>query len=466
MSDSPKGTSLVPAVSWMLAGLLALASALFFPASLRSVSPGVLRQAARGTPGLAEFADRLLAGRKPGAAALVASAEEGGAAPAFQEALAGFAARQPAVVEWGAEDPFIAPLAKEAGAAKGEAVSTPALEFLIRGGVRENAAAFLAHSRSPGTLALLGARAAADTGRFVPAGEPGGQTLDAVLLLGALLYQGEHFGDGLRREIRALAGQAAATGKLGGLEGVCADLLSLGKRLDWGRLCALVGICESAWTLEEFAFLARAKPSAFPAVYAAALLSGSADAAARYLERFGEEGLSDLREALALGQGAVALLLKRQVVINRGGPAADWDAAAGLVLRFPTLSLFLKYLVFFLGGFLVFHGLERLLFDPLAGDARDAPRMKNVVLGLLTGFMLAVGTEPALVNVAKTTGLKIELAVPVISNLGTPGATLSTVKPTTVMDTNTLLSIGIFLTLQIGMYLVCLWKMRSIERRD
>ncbi|MDR1789177.1 MAG: hypothetical protein LBR12_02275 [Opitutaceae bacterium] len=34
------------------------------------------------------------------------------------------------------------------------------------------------------------------------------------------------------------------------------------------------------------------------------------------------------------------------------------------------------------------------------------------------------------------------------------------------MDTNTLLSIGIFLTLQIGMYLVCLWKMRSIERRD
>ena len=39
------------------------------------------------------------------------------------------------------------------------------------------------------------------TGRFVPAAQPGGQPLDAVILLAALLYQGEHFSPPLQREL-------------------------------------------------------------------------------------------------------------------------------------------------------------------------------------------------------------------------------------------------------------------------
>lgn len=34
------------------------------------------------------------------------------------------------------------------------------------------------------------------------------------------------------------------------------------------------------------------------------------------------------------------------------------------------------------------------------------------------------------------------------------------------MDTNTILSIGFFLLLQIFMYLICLWKIRSIDKQN
>ena len=33
------------------------------------------------------------------------------------------------------------------------------------------------------------------------------------------------------------------------------------------------------------------------------------------------------------------------------------------------------------------------------------------------------------------------------------------------MDLNTLLSIGLFLMLQVGMYLICLWKISSIDKQ-
>lgn len=476
MSDGQKHPSSVPIILWIFAGLLVLATAWLLPVNLRSVTPGILREAGQNTKQLDTLADNLLASQKTGAAALVAIADrsltvEAALPPTqkqtdLQTRLADVAAQKPANTIWGVNDPFIQPLVKANAADKHETKSTPVLEFFIRGTARENLRDFLSNSRSPGTLALLAARNATDTGRFVPATQPGGQTLDAVLLLGALLYQGEHLGDGLRKEIRRLSEQAAATGNLGDLEGICTDLLSLGKRLDWGQLCALAETCESAAALEEFAYLARAKPDAFPFIYSAALLTNSADNVARYLKRFGEEGLLDLKETLAMGKGALDILLKRQVAINHEGIAQGWDAVASLTLQWHFVALALKYIGFFLGCFLVFHGLERILLDPADASGNRLPRMKNIILGFLTALMLIIGTEPYLIKPAPMTEFKIEMAVPVISQLGTPGEQLTTVAPTTLMDANTLITVGIFLLLQIFMYLFCLWKIRSIEKQN
>ena len=475
MNEAEKRVSSLPAILMILVGLLVIATAWMLPANLHSVTPGILNEAAKNTPQLLDLAQSLAQTKHQlGAATLVAKSDallqsDRAKAPTPERQqlvadMAAFAAKKPALAIWGADDPFVAPLVSTDIVAKRDTVSTPVLEFFIAGKARESLRHFLENTRSPGTMALLRVREINDTVRFVPATQPGGQTLDAVLLLGALLYQGEHLGDGLRKELRQLAEDASHTGKLDALEDPCMDLLSLGKRLDWGQLCQLTRITESTATLAEFARLARAVPDAFPHIYAAALLTQSADAVADYLIRFGQEGLMDLKEALALGKGAVDILLKRQVAINRDGIAQGWNGVAAIALQFPTLGLIVRYLGFLLGSFLVFHGLERCLFDPVSKSGDKLPRMKNVVLGVITALMFILGTEPFLIKPPSMTAFNITMSVPVISALGDPGS-LSNVKPTFNMDLNTLLSIGFFLLLQVSMYLICLWKISTIDKQ-
>ena len=111
-----------------------------------------------------------------------------------------------------------------------------------------------------GVQALLRTLPITATGRFVPARQPGGQPLEAVILLTALLYQGEHLSPSLQRELRVGAETAAATGRLGELEPFFMDLLSLGRRLNWVQLGELLRRTRDARTVGEYAHLARVAP--------------------------------------------------------------------------------------------------------------------------------------------------------------------------------------------------------------
>ena len=150
---------------------------------------------------------------------------------------------------------------------------------------------------------LLKLRDLTGTGRFVPASRPGGQPLDALILLTGLLYQGGHLSPTLQRELRALAETALQKKELGDLETFFIDLLSLGRRLDWGQLAELLRRTDSTQTVGEYAHLARVAPDQLPLIYAAALFSDSADRVATYLIEFGRAGLEDLKLALRSARG-------------------------------------------------------------------------------------------------------------------------------------------------------------------
>jgi hypothetical protein len=449
----------------VLLGLVVAVAAWMLPVNLKSVSPALLRAAGAGTPTLGAFGRDLVDVEKIGPAVLVlaaARATDDPRAPNLRDALNQFAARQPTLVAWGGWDPFLDPLFN-LRADTGRHASTPVLSFFIPEKARTSLRGYLNNSGSEGVHAILGLRDLTATGRFVPATRPGGQPLDALLLLTALLYQGEHLSPPLQRELRGLADRALAKKDLGELEPFFIDLLSLGRRLDWTQLSELLRRTDSTKTVGEYAHLARVAPDQLPLIYSAALFSDSADRAASYLIQFGKAGLDDLKLALSYGQGAVKQLLLHQVPVNRT-PTPGFSAAAELALTHPQLMLALKYIGYFLGVWLVLRGFDRWIVAP--GGALGMPaamgHLKAGVLAVLFAMLLVVATEPFLLKAVPASEFQIGAVVLAISN--------SPVSPqsqpdSSAMDPTNLITIGIFAALQVAMYFACLLKIRDIAQQ-
>jgi hypothetical protein len=462
----------IRSVPWLLAapvsvgaGLLLAVAAWLLPVNLKSVTPALLAEAGRGTVTVTALGRQLVEAEKIGPAELVLAAARAVEAPGVAALAAGvaqLAEQQAGLAAWGGWDPFLEPLFK-LRAGEAPQASTPMLTFLIPEKSRETLRGFLEGSRSLGVQALLEVRGVEDTGRFVPARAAGGQPLDAVILLTALLYQGENLSAPLQRELRAAAQAAVATGALGELEPFFMDLLSLSQRLNWVQLCELLRRTSDIKTAGEFAHLARVAPDEVALIYAAALFSDSADRVAAYLIQYGRAGVTDLRLALAHGQGAVRQLLLRQVPVNHeAGPT--FGVAAALALLNPTLTLGLKYLGYVLGAFLILRGADRWLFPPLDRSTLALPRAKSGVLALLFAALLVVVTEPFLLKAAPPSEFQARLTLPVlvtISDIPAP----ATDQKITHMDSSTLISVGFFAALQVAVYLICLAKIREVARQ-
>lgn len=465
MSDSSpdrKGFT-VRVFAWLAAGVILVAAAWSLPVNLKSISPALLQTAGEGTPSVAGYGKDLVDYEKLGPAELVLTAAQAVKDPrtqALKEAVDRLAARQPELVAWGGWDPFLDPLfnLKES---KGRAASTPVMTFFLPEKARDTLRGYLANSRSLGVQALLKTRELTVTGRFAPATRPGGQPLDAVILLSALLYQGEHLSAPLQRELRGLADTAASQKALGELEGFYLDLLSLSQRLDWMQLSELLRRTEDTKTVGEYAHLARVAPDQVPLIYTAALFSNSADRVATYLIQFGKAGVEDLRLALTDGQGAVRLLLLRQVPVSRT-PVPRIGAAAEFGLLHPKIALVVKWLGFLLGAFCLLRGLDGSLFSTSTRETGPAlPHLQSGVLALLVAGLLVLATEPFLLKAAPASEFKLRLVLPVLATNSAPLASPSA-KTAPTMETSTLLSIGLFAVLQVSMYLLCLVKIREV----
>ena len=448
----------------VVAGLLVALAAWSVPVNLKSVSPALLREAGEDTPSLAVFGRNLVDAEKIGPAALVRDAARTINDPGsdgLESALKDLSAQQPEMVAWGGWDPFLDPLFK-LRESTGQAASTPVLTFFLPEKARSTLRAYLENSRSLGVKAVLRTRGIINTGRFVPVSQAGGQPLEAVILLTALLYQGEHLSPALQREIRGFAETANARQTLGELESFFLDVLSLGKRLDWAQLAELMRRTADTKTVSEYAHLARVAPEQFPLIYVAALFSGSADRVAGYLIQYGKPGLEDLRLALANGQGAVNQLMLRQVPVNRTLDAG-LGTASSLVMLHPKVMLVLKYLGYLLGAFLIFRGLDLWIVRPGATTGLGLPRMKSGALAILVAAMLILVTEPFLLKAAPPSEFRDRLVLPALVITSTPLAQAAD-KTIPTMDATTLISIGFFAALQIAMYLTCLLKIREIAR--
>jgi hypothetical protein len=84
---------------------------------------------------------------------------------------------------------------------------------------------------------------------------------------------------------------------------------------------------------------------------------------------------------------------------------------------------------------------------------------RGVALCLAFAALLVVGTEPFLLQAAPPSEYRLRLHLPVL--VAAP-AHVSASQPNHPMDSSTLVSIGLFASLQVAMYLFCLVKIREI----
>ena len=445
------------------AGLLALAWLL--PVNVKSLNTALLREAGHETPTMAEFGRELLELDKPGPAALVLEAARKAGDPgaaALSDSFDAFAQKHPEMIPWGGWDVALEPLLAHRNAAS-PAEWQAVLKFLVLQQSRDNLRSYLAVSRLPAVQTLLKTGALSSTQRFVPANRPGGQPLDAVILLTAYLWQTEHLSASLQREVRALAETAVTSGQMGALEDFYLDILTLGQRLNWVQLSELLRTTGSLGTVGQFAHLARVAPEHLAVIYTAALMTKSADTVAHYLITFGRPGAEQLQLALSYGQGAVEQLVQRQVPVTRAaGPEFEFGAA--FALRHPELALLGKYAAFLGGIFLLLRAVDRGLFFSVESALRGAfPRMGSGLIAVILTFIFFVFSEPFLLKAAPVSEYKIRLVIPIIGAVAAPATTAST--PPTTMDISTILTITIFAAIQLGVYVICLLKIAEVARQ-
>lgn len=446
-------------------GLVIGIGAWMLPVNLKSVSPALLRAAGASTPTLGAYGRDLVDVEKIGPAGLVlaaARATDDPRASALQQAYEGFSNRQPGLVAWGGWDPTLDVLFNLRSAPT-KGVSTPVITFFIPQNARARLRDYLAKSGSNAVQGILQLRDLTATGAFVPATRPGGQPLDALVLLTGMLYQGGHVSAPLQRELRRLIDTAVSQKALGDLEAFFNDLLALARRLDWGQLSELMRRSNSTKTVGEYAHLSRVAPDQLPLIYAAALFSDSADRVANYLIEFGRAGLEDLKLALGYGQGAVRQLLLRQVPVNRTSTPV-LSSGAELALTQPQLMLALKYLGYFAGVWLLLRGLDRMLVTPdgFVAVPSKLVHMKAGVLSFVLAVLLVALTEPFLLKAAPLSEFRprMQLALDLVSP---PLATQS--QTTKAMAPSNLVTIAVFAALQIAVYFICLLKIREVARQ-
>jgi len=451
---------------WLFLGLGLLLTAWLLPVNVKSLNAALLREAGRDTPTVGRFGRELLDLDKPGPAELVLQAArkiQDPEAATLATAYENYAQNHRDVMPWGGWDVALEPLV----AARNAASSTepqPVLNFMVTQQARDNLRRYLSVSRLPGVQTLLRTADITSTQRFVPARQPGGQPLDAVILLSAYLWQTEHLSSGLQREVRALAEAAVASGHMGELEDFYLDILTLGKRLSWVQLSELLRTTGSLGTVGQFAHLSRIAPEHLPVIYTSALLTRSADGVANYLIAFGNPGAENLQLALTFGEGAVKQLVQRQAPVSAVG-TREFEVGAAFVLRHPELALLIKYAAFLAGIYLVLRAVDVRLFSAVEHTLRSAfPRMGGGVIAAILTFIFFVFSEPFLLKAAPISEYRIKLIVPLIGNTPAPATPAS--SPTPTMDISTILSITAFAALQLGMYVICLLKISEISRQE
>jgi hypothetical protein len=379
----------------------------------------------------------------------------------------------PDLAVWGEWNPFLEQAFE--GSDPGVPGKNGVIGQFLSKDARARVLALLSNSRNPTVQAVVATRELTTYRKFMPVFSAAGQPLEATINLAALLSQSEQFSTNAAREIRAVAGDALATGEAAGIERLYVDLLALGRRFDWGQLTALVRTAATTETFGKLRQLLQRLPESRAVLFASCLLAGNPDAVVDYIIRYGDVGLEAMSFALRQGRGGVLFLLRQNLPPSGdfpgSGAGAEWlsSETLGPVLAFavrePEFALGLKYGLYFLGAFCLFWSFESFSgLTWLAGFPAFAYVRRGMGAVMVCLFLILIN-EPYLAQASQLSGYEFRIVIPVLGQAA-DGTLRSQQTDGLNMDMATILSIVFFFILQLLVYLICLLKISEIDRKS
>lgn len=433
--------------------------AAWIPVRFFSIERRVLLSAGPGTPALTDQAASLLHSEHLGAGLRLAQLAQSLSLPegesVLQSARTLLSSRRD-LAYLGTRDPRLELILATSGIAFENSPVTPpsVLTILLREPVRIRLSENLRANPSPGVQSLLEAMSLPPQPPLLPARQPGGQPLEAALLLTAHLLDLGSLSPSLAGEIKAATQISLEEKSLRSLQPALLAMISLGRRLEYDSLVQLLQNVQSLATLHWLAEQARSSDDPADLFLAAALWAGPADRLAP-LHLPPQKPWQNLSQALGAGQGAVQLLLQRHTPVTdlpfRFPP--DW---AKVFLHREKLFLLTHAFLLLVGSWLCVDAVWRLIPDlslAAAGPWRPVPRLAQ---GLLLAVLLGSAMEPSFVPPRPLSPYRLSLVDPT-------SATKIHPRRNKAMDLTNLITLAVFLGLQIAVYRICVRRIRQIE---
>ncbi|MEC7200189.1 MAG: hypothetical protein VXW84_06100 [Verrucomicrobiota bacterium] len=453
------------------AGCMLWVIALGIPDYLRAMSPEVLAMA-KSEPGLESEASSLLSLHQPGVSQILIRAAQIARTPDAERLVVSFERYElnyPSHVRQGHAQGVFEPVLREL---PGEVDNV--MEWMMRRSVRRTLGS-VHGSGDPGLQ--FSQRVGSHPWNyqwFEAPGKPGGQVMESLLILWDLLEQGGHLSDPLKDDLRQCLLDLNDAPNLASFESACADLLSLARRMNWGQLSAFMRKISGPKVLQALAAEA-AVDSDRMAVFAASLwFAEDPERLVDYYQRFPETAFLDLGCALRYGQGGLSYLLERfQPLVptqslrgQLGGYCSAMLGNLGARVAFVAhpYPILLRWLCMAMGLLCWFRCLTLLPIFSSWGPSDEAIDWRRTVTWTAMATLLAiVCAEPFLAQDSESSQNFTTWSFPVLVD-----HVDQAFGP--MMDTQfsqvTFLALGVFFLIQVGIYVLCLIKLKEIQKQS
>jgi hypothetical protein len=445
--------------SFALAAIVTLTAALLLPVRFHALEERVLLAAGQATPSLPELAASLLNSEHLGAGLRLALLSQSMDLPAATETVATartiLSSRRD--LAWlGTRDPRLEQVLATSGLAFEKNVTAPPeiLTLLLREPVRLRLRQILKANPSPGAQSILQSLDLKPRPPLLPAHQPGGQPLEAVTLLTAHLLDSAALSPALASELKTAAYSAHQERSLEPLQPALLSFLSLARRFDYDSLRELVGGVQTLAALDWLAGQVRSPAEPGDLLLAATLWAGPAERLTR-LPDSAKKPWAVLSSSLAAGRGSLELLVQRRCPVF-SNPIRVPDNLVPWLLLWERPLLLIRSILLVLGSWFLVKALWNILHPTSPGTPgpwRPAPVLAQAVL---LALLLASLPEPTVTRPKPLPTYRLSLALPSASvKMGS--------SPRFSMETTNVITLVLFLAIQIAVYRICVRRIRQIE---
>ncbi|MGB0370007.1 MAG: hypothetical protein ACPGN3_01560 [Opitutales bacterium] len=461
----------------MAVALLFLGSAI--PGQRSGISPARLTFVGAQGPSLIDEAEALLARGKPGPARFLTLASDAIHSSALLDSIDKRLEDDPFLKIAGGRDPYFSELSD---LLKNQSQPIPgkasAANFIVFGPARESLSRMLSYSENDWVQRILSGRTITGLPHLPPSDSAAGAPMETALLISALLTQSEAIPSKLSIELANWIDRAKQRDVtiLPILDRALIDTLGLAQRMDWETLKTVFGRSES-WDSISWLNAALRAPDTDTGtnaeIISAWLTVASTEAFRTYIATHPSQGWNDVSTSLRRGIDSLDLLIQEDRPVYQPPewlaniyPSAarnvetlslDWTTG-----KYSKLST-LRFSLFALAGLVVSASLIFFLkvADQLEIQATKATLASGTTAAIFTLISWAL-TEPSLLESTQSSTPEIRF------NAG-PGALMGSLKAAAMnpgsIDQVTLLVLGVFLLIQIIIYLVCLVRVSDINKQ-